>query len=1000
MTYTYYRSLKASIAPFALVCPLFAVLLLATAPAFGQSAAAPGFVIDDWTHHHLVFSNPGSADDALRSGTFDKWARIVTDSRYQMQQLKRSSIQRALTAAPDLQTQMNILRGLPEKPDPGKRNPLPTPRDSIVKDWSAGLDGADESATVTVGTVNSSNISSSSTLTIGTTTLTASVPTASAAGTFTGAPTVGQTATITNGSNVLVLTAGNSTGQGTDAVTYSSSMVGTTVTIGGTTYTWESSVGTTANQVLVVTTASGSTRNARNAQNLEAAINNNSSQCYASPCFGSSTVANASATATVSSATVTVTNTTSGNITFSTSNTAYDTLSPATGPLPPLGSNNCKSSTAGAFLQSSTLGTDATNLAATITACNTSDSAVGVTATAAAGVVTVTAAAAGTGGNSIGLAETLSNFTWSGTQLTGGGTDGTTSGTTFSGWAANTYVSSAALATNIATSINSNPTLQGSAGVTATVSGAVVTVTSRATGTTSIAFTKASFGALTLSASTLGGGATGVGTVQPNAFPAKYGSLTAASCSDFVVYPTGKAGSGTAASIVAFDNLYTAGCTGAVPSVNWAYNTGGTVTTSPVLSADGSQVAFVQASGTTASLVLLHWSSSTGGSVGSPATLTTQSSASAYRTCTAPPCMYTMAFSGSHNDTFSAPFYDYQNDMLYVGDDSGNLHKFTGVFNGTPGELGTPWPVNLSTTNKLSSPVYDSGSTHVFVGDMGGYLYYVTSDGSTHSPATGGLAGKSLGNAIADAPLVDSTTGQVFAFVGYSGTYSESTLSAVYGNNTNLNAPYPGVAPLANQAGNTAFYLYSGGFDNVYYQSSTHTGHIYVVANLGATASLYQVGVSGALTGAATAVATGLTAGSYSWPSPVTEFCSGACTSDGTKTTAGTDYVFFSVNQGAVGGCTSTAGNGCILAYNISNPASVVISNSGLNVTTPATNGCWATGGLVIDNSDTTTTGASQIYFVNLNGSAAGGPAGNTSSGCTGSASATINATQASQSAP
>jgi len=69
--------------------------------------------------------------------------------------------------------------------------------------------------------------------------------------------------------------------------------------------------------------------------------------------------------------------------------------------------------------------------------------------------------------------------------------------------------------------------------------------------------------------------------------------------------------------------------------------------------------------------------------------------------------MVTLAFSGSHNDTFSAPYYSYGSDEVYVGDDSGNLHEFTGVFAGTPAEAGSPWPVNLSASSKLSSPVYD-----------------------------------------------------------------------------------------------------------------------------------------------------------------------------------------------------------------------------------------------------------------------------------------------------
>ena len=95
-------------------------------------------------------------------------------------------------------------------------------------------------------------------------------------------------------------------------------------------------------------------------------------------------------------------------------------------------------------------------------------------------------------------------------------------------------------------------------------------------------------------------------------FPAKYSfSVTTANCGnatrpDTVVFSTGLAGSATQATIVAFDNLYS-GCTGIVPQVYWAYNTGGSILTSPIHSEDGTQVAFVQTSGGIASLVLLKW---------------------------------------------------------------------------------------------------------------------------------------------------------------------------------------------------------------------------------------------------------------------------------------------------------------------------------------------------------------------------------------------------------
>ena len=58
--------------------------------------------------------------------------------------------------------------------------------------------------------------------------------------------------------------------------------------------------------------------------------------------------------------------------------------------------------------------------------------------------------------------------------------------------------------------------------------------------------------------------------------------------------------------IVAFTNLYS-GCGGQVPGDYWSYNTGGQVLTSPVISLDGTQVAFTQTNGTVAGLVLLRW---------------------------------------------------------------------------------------------------------------------------------------------------------------------------------------------------------------------------------------------------------------------------------------------------------------------------------------------------------------------------------------------------------
>ena len=48
-------------------------------------------VASDWTHHHLVFSSPGTADEAIRDGTYERWLKIATDPRYILQQQRRSA---------------------------------------------------------------------------------------------------------------------------------------------------------------------------------------------------------------------------------------------------------------------------------------------------------------------------------------------------------------------------------------------------------------------------------------------------------------------------------------------------------------------------------------------------------------------------------------------------------------------------------------------------------------------------------------------------------------------------------------------------------------------------------------------------------------------------------------------------------------------------------------------------------------------------------------------
>ena len=486
------------------------VMLFASGIPIGAQTATVGNVQitgvpDDWTHHHLVFSDPGTEQDAIRQGKHEQWLKIVNDPRYVIQHLKRGTEARGPAAADVARirqaAQANAAAGTQVlatdylTPDPSTSEASRDKKTKITKDWSVNLGSGTTATPITgvVGTLNSSSISGSSTLTVDGVTFTASPPaTAGASSTFSQTPASNSTLTITGLTKTLILTAGSST----------------------------------------------------------------------------------SASCTFSSGTSTVT-----------------------------------------FLRdTSTLNNNAINLAnlINITGCG---SVVGVSAAAPGSAeVDISALAAGAGGNSITLkgSSTSSKFyLFSSTTDLANGSDGTNSSTTFAYWTSTTYASPSTVASNIATAIGDNTTVSAVLTATAnTPAAGDVKFAAKSAGVGGNAQVTASgFSAFSPSSASLSGGTTA--TVQPNAYPAKYGvSLTGASCSDFAIYPTGGVGGSGAATIIAYDNLYagtgTGTCTTTNPTVYWAYNTatGYSVTTSPVISLDGKQVAFIESNGTAASLVL------------------------------------------------------------------------------------------------------------------------------------------------------------------------------------------------------------------------------------------------------------------------------------------------------------------------------------------------------------------------------------------------------------
>ena len=1026
--------LSAAPRPSRFMTALFTLTVLAAFGLHAQAQDANGKsqtpYIDDWSHHHMVFSSPGTREDAVKNGKLEEWNRITNDPRYKIQKGRREHGNRQFPDGPG---------GDPGSGDSYNRHGhdgggnSASNKNGIEKDWTVNLGVGSTAATKATlkGTFTAVPTTAAESIQIvnpgNTLTMTTNATPSNVTGTFSYPLISTSTITMTVGSNTLSMSSA-----GTSYATISAEPGnGTTETIAGTTYNWESFCGGAFNPSYCVIR---STTLSTDATNLANAINGS--------CAGSGTCnvnANIAAIALGGTnpnpsyvfvvnkgATTPALNSITG-VSFNNANIAA-------------ASTNACSATSGVFTgtfapsTSTTLATNenqlATNLAAALNLCKAAGLGLATT-TSSTNTVPVTASVVGGptisafSGGGLNLTAPTTLFAWG---VVGGGPGSNACLTPFT---AGTYAINTSLTTtagNLATEITNCNTNNTATGATAANnSSSTVTLTADTAGPSGNAITaSSSFAGFTWNATNLSGGSTA--TVQPNAYPAKWGaSLTTESCAnDYVVYPVGQPG-GTTANIIAYNNLYagsgpisaTGPCvaTAGNPTVYFAINThtGYTVSTSPVLSWDGTQVAFMESNGTSAELVLLKVSLS--GSIASPTQLTPVSTTS-YRTCTAP-CETIVPFTNTNDDTLSAPYYDYGSsgaDAIYVGDDQGYLHKFTGVFLGTPAEASTGWPVQLNTTPTLvSSPVFDDTSSRAFVGDMSGVLYSVPSNGSLGTVYNTG----SMGDAIADAPLVDSSTHEVFAFlttrITGGGTCFPNS-NVVYGFTTGFTAyGTPGCAYVG--GGGTGYYLYAGDFDNVYYQSGG-TGNLYVVGNTGATtgANIYQVVISGGfMTGASNQQTAGnvlTTVGVHPWPSGVTEYCNGACTTTtsgctvGTETTCtaagSTDYIFFSVYDpvNSKTGCT-TGAMGCILSFNVSQPNAIVRSGSGGSYTAPASPGCWGTSGMVIDNDTAaSTTGGSQIYFVNLNGAAAGGPNGSTSSACAGGTTPTIAGIQGLQSNP
>ena len=360
---------------------------------------------------------------------------------------------------------------------------------------------------------------------------------------------------------------------------------------------------------------------------------------------------------------------------------------------------------------------------------------------------------------------------------------------------------------------------------------------------------------------------------------------------------------------------------GAAPTVLFAYNvtsvTGGKINLSPVISLDGTKIAFVESAGAEAIFHVLTWTAGQG----------TISTAAA-------PTMTSLVFSPTATSTTSAPWVDYTNDVAYAGADGGLLYKINGVFNSTPTLAGGAWPVTVSVGHHLTPPVLDNRLGLLMTGSANGNLYQVDS--------TTGALGKTSPGIIAP-PIVDVTNGTTFVVDANDGT------SAVLVEFDTATLTQIAKARIGEGASTkTALTLGQPAFDNNYYNDPS-TGQVRLCGTGASDTTPYQYafGFVGRTMNTSIAFSQQLLTSTAAVCTNWTEFYN-------PNINGGTDFFFFGLTQD----CTGTGTSGCVVAA----------TTEGSPLTTASVAG--GPSGIIVDNYSTAGQ-ASSIYLSAETGSLA-----------------------------
>ncbi len=420
------------------------------------------------------------------------------------------------------------------------------------------------------------------------------------------------------------------------------------------------------------------------------------------------------------------------------------------------------------------------------------------------------------------------------------------------------------------------------------------------------------------------------GHVSANMYPAKYSfdpSLAPSCLNDYVVFGIAASGvTGGQANLIGFNNLYSGTgaslCNRTAPTVMFAYNvttvTGGKILTSPVISYDGTKIAFVEST-TTASIFHVL-------------TITNLGSISNASS----PTMTSVTFS-SADSTLSSPWVDYVSDTAYVGADDGKIYKITGVFHGTPTVVaGGGFPVTVTLNDRLTSPVLDPTrgiAGLLMVGSGNGSLYQIQLSNGAYLQLA---VGKGTYSQIKAPPMVDVTNGTTFVVSSNDGT----SAVLVEADTSTLGELAKVRLGAGGTLATTALYLYQPAFDNNYYTDpSSGFIHLCGTGSGDTTPYQYSIGFSGKIMNSTPSFSQQLLASAAARCTDWTEFYN-------PNINGGTDFFFFGLTQDCTG--TGTA-YGCM----------VVMTNN-TSLTTTTING--GPSGIVVDNYSTAPQTHS-IYF-------------------------------------